>query len=72
MKIQKDASQVGFYELLIPCVKKSDAGKYSCVAFNRHGNATSEARVTVTGMFSLFLLKLKLDLYTLEKEKNVT
>ncbi|XP_047356866.1 obscurin isoform X6 [Vespa velutina] len=38
----------GFYEMVIPDVQKVDAGKYSCTAMNRYGEATCEATVTVT------------------------
>ncbi|XP_046823069.1 obscurin isoform X3 [Vespa crabro] len=38
----------GFYEMVIPDVQKVDAGKYTCTAMNRYGEATCEATVTVT------------------------
>lgn len=34
--------------MIIPDVKPKDAGNYSCVAYNKHGDVTSEATVTVT------------------------
>lgn len=34
--------------MVIPDVQKVDAGKYSCTAMNRYGEATCEATVTVT------------------------
>ena len=34
---------------MIPEVKKTDAGVYKCVATNKFGEASSEAKVTVTG-----------------------
>ncbi|XP_066256138.1 obscurin isoform X9 [Euwallacea similis] len=48
MQIIREHSDKGFYELVIPEVKKSDAGIYKCVATNKFGEALSEASVTVT------------------------
>lgn len=49
IKILSDHSEHGFYELVIPDVKFSDAGIYKCVAKNSFGEATSQSNVTVTG-----------------------
>ena len=48
VKIVTEKSDKGFYEIVIPNVQKEDAGKYSCAAQNRFGEATCEANVTVT------------------------
>lgn len=53
MQIIREHSDRGFYELVIPEVKKSDAGVYKCVATNKFGESSSEATVTVTGKFKL-------------------
>ncbi|CAG9815903.1 unnamed protein product, partial [Phaedon cochleariae] len=47
-QIIREHSDKGFYELVIPEVKKTDAGIYKCVATNKFGEASSEASVTVT------------------------
>ncbi|XP_022920655.2 obscurin isoform X3 [Onthophagus taurus] len=44
----KDLEQTGYYELVIPEVKGSDAGNYRCVAVNNYGEASCEAKLTVT------------------------
>jgi len=41
--------------MVIADVQKQDAGKYSCTAMNRYGDATCEAVVTVTDEKPLFL-----------------
>ncbi|XP_015180266.1 PREDICTED: muscle M-line assembly protein unc-89 isoform X4 [Polistes dominula] len=46
--IVTEKADKGFYEMVIPDVQKVDAGKYSCTAMNRYGEATCEATVTVT------------------------
>lgn len=38
---------MGFYELIVPEVRKTDAGHYSCTATNKYGIANCEATVTV-------------------------
>lgn len=48
IQVNSEAQEKGFYELIIPDVKPKDAGSYSCVAYNTHGDVTSEAKVTVT------------------------
>lgn len=48
-QIIREHSDRGFYELVIPDVKHSDAGVYKCVASNKFGEASTEATVTVTG-----------------------
>ncbi|KAJ8950645.1 hypothetical protein NQ318_010845 [Aromia moschata] len=53
-QIIKENSEKGFYELVIPVVKKSDAGVYKCVAKNRLGESSSEAKVTVTENKQIF------------------
>ncbi|XP_023017381.2 obscurin isoform X4 [Leptinotarsa decemlineata] len=47
-QIIREHSDRGFYELVIPVVKKSDAGLFKCVATNKFGEASSEATVTVS------------------------
>lgn len=54
VKIIRDKAENGFYELVIADVQKRDAGKYSCSAMNRFGEATCEAAVTVTDEKPLF------------------
>lgn len=48
-QVIREHSDSGFYELIIPVVKRSDAGLYKCIAKNKFGESTSEATVTVTG-----------------------
>lgn len=48
-QIIRELQESGFYELIIPVVKRSDAGLYKCVAKNKFGESTSEATLTVTG-----------------------
>nr|XP_033338378.1 obscurin isoform X2 [Megalopta genalis] len=55
VKIITEQSEKGFYELVIGDVQKGDAGKYSCTAKNRFGEASCEANVTVTDEKVLFL-----------------
>ncbi|XP_072755043.1 protein Obscurin isoform X6 [Anoplolepis gracilipes] len=55
VKIIRDNAEKGFYELVIADVQKQDAGKYSCSAMNRYGEATCEGVVTVTDVKPLFL-----------------
>lgn len=50
----KEKSDKGFYELVIPDVQEQDAGKYSCTAVNRFGEASCEASVTVCDEKSIF------------------
>lgn len=47
IQINSEKDYLGFYELIIPEVKYSDAGKYSCTATNKYGSASCEASVTV-------------------------
>ncbi|XP_025153244.1 obscurin isoform X6 [Harpegnathos saltator] len=54
VKIVRDNAEKGFYELVIADVQKQDAGKYSCTAMNRFGEAKCEAEVTVTDEKPLF------------------
>ncbi|XP_050295068.1 obscurin-like isoform X13 [Anthonomus grandis grandis] len=54
MQIIREHSDKGFYELVIPEVKKTDAGLYKCVATNKFGEASSEATVTVTDNKEIF------------------
>ncbi|XP_028138821.2 obscurin isoform X8 [Diabrotica virgifera virgifera] len=53
-QIIKEKAHIGFYELVIPVVKKEDAGVYKCVATNKHGEASSEANLTVTDNKKIF------------------
>ncbi|XP_060519331.1 obscurin isoform X9 [Cylas formicarius] len=54
LQVIREHSDKGFYELVIPEVKKSDAGEYKCVATNKFGEASSEAVVTVTDNKEIF------------------
>lgn len=54
IKILSDHSEHGFYELVIPDVKFSDAGLYKCVAKNSFGESSSQSNVTVTDSKSIF------------------
>lgn len=47
IQINSEKDYLGFYELIIPEVKHSDAGIYSCTASNKYGTANCEASVTV-------------------------
>ncbi|XP_018567720.1 obscurin isoform X4 [Anoplophora glabripennis] len=53
-QVIREHSDSGFYELIIPVVKKSDAGLYKCIAKNKFGESTSEATVTVTENKQIF------------------
>ncbi|XP_076666422.1 obscurin isoform X4 [Andrena cerasifolii] len=55
VNIVTDQSETGFYELVIGDVQKQDAGKYSCTAKNRYGEASCEGQVTVTDEKMLYL-----------------
>ncbi|XP_076762738.1 obscurin isoform X1 [Xylocopa sonorina] len=55
VKIVTEQADKGFYELVIADVQKQDAGKYSCTAKNRYGEASCEASVTVSDEKMLFL-----------------
>lgn len=46
-QVNTEKDYLGFYELIIPEVHHSDAGKYSCKATNKYGSAECEATVTV-------------------------
>lgn len=54
IQINSDKDYLGFYELIIPEVIKSDAGQYSCTATNKYGSAKCEASVTVCEDKDLF------------------
>lgn len=47
IQINSEKDYLGFYELIIPEVQYSDAGKFSCTASNKYGSANCEAKVTV-------------------------
>ncbi|XP_063930937.1 obscurin isoform X4 [Zophobas morio] len=47
-EVIREHSDRGFYELLIPEVKMSDAGYYKCVASNKWGEESSDAVLKVT------------------------
>ncbi|EDW57066.1 GM15480 [Drosophila sechellia] len=46
IQIIRDKDYLGFYELVIADVQKTDAGTYSCKATNKHGEANCEAIAT--------------------------
>ncbi|XP_012273370.1 obscurin isoform X3 [Orussus abietinus] len=54
VKVVTDNASKGFYELVIADVRHVDAGKYSCTATNRFGEASCEASVTVTEEKTIF------------------
>ncbi|XP_020711861.2 obscurin isoform X6 [Athalia rosae] len=54
IQIVTEKADKGFYELVIATVQPEDAGKYSCKARNRFGEAECEATVTVTDEKSIF------------------
>ncbi|KAK9307270.1 hypothetical protein QLX08_002302 [Tetragonisca angustula] len=55
VKVVTEQADKGFYELVISDVQKQDAGKYSCTAKNRFGEASCEATVTVSDEKMLYL-----------------
>ncbi|XP_034177401.2 obscurin isoform X2 [Osmia lignaria lignaria] len=55
VKIVTEQADKGFYELVISDVQKQDAGKYSCTAKNKFGEASCEATVTVSDDKMLYL-----------------
>ncbi|XP_017890129.1 obscurin isoform X5 [Ceratina calcarata] len=55
IKIVTEQADKGFYELVIADVQKQDAGKYSCTAKNKYGEASCEAQVTVSDEKMLYL-----------------
>lgn len=61
-QVMRDQSDKGFYELIIPVVKKEDAGSYKCVAINKFGESSCQANVTITGT-SIDLFKYKLSIF---------
>ncbi|KAJ6641273.1 Obscurin, partial [Pseudolycoriella hygida] len=46
-QVNSEKDYLGYYELIIPEVKKSDAGHYSCTATNKYGIDKCDAVVTV-------------------------
>lgn len=54
IQVNSEKDYLGFYELIIPEVKNSDAGQYSCTATNKYGIASCEATVTVCADKELF------------------
>ncbi|KAG4067668.1 hypothetical protein HA402_005440 [Bradysia odoriphaga] len=46
-QVNSEKDYLGYYELIIPEVKKSDAGHYSCTAKNKYGIDKCDAVVTV-------------------------
>ncbi|XP_031365474.1 obscurin isoform X3 [Apis dorsata] len=55
VKIVTEQGDKGFYELILEDVQKQDAGKYSCTAKNKFGEASCEASVTVSDEKMLYL-----------------
>jgi phage gp16-like protein len=56
IKIVTDKAEKGFYELVIADVLNEDAGKYSCTATNKYGEASCEATVTVTSKLMFIII----------------
>ncbi|KAI5708872.1 hypothetical protein M8J76_005116 [Diaphorina citri] len=54
VKIDKSRSSAGYYELILPQVTEEDAGQYKCIAMNEHGEAESEATLSVTDDKTIF------------------
>ncbi|XP_069669104.1 obscurin isoform X4 [Periplaneta americana] len=54
IQIVTEKAEKGFYELVIADVLPEDAGKYSCTAKNKYGEASCEAVVTVTNEKEIF------------------
>lgn len=52
IQIIRDKDYLGFYELVIADVQKTDAGTYSCKATNKHGEANCDAIATTVGKSS--------------------
>lgn len=53
-KINRENEALGFYELVIPEVKKTDTGTYNCTIYNKFGTAKSEAKLTVVQEKEIF------------------
>lgn len=47
VQVNSDKDYLGFYELIIPEVKRSDAGHYSCTATNKYGIEKCDAYLSV-------------------------
>ncbi|KAL1110551.1 hypothetical protein AAG570_008079, partial [Ranatra chinensis] len=47
IKIDNEKASTGYYELIIPEVRKEDAGVYKCIASNKYGQVSCEGSVTV-------------------------
>uniref|UniRef100_A0A8D8TG74 Muscle M-line assembly protein unc-89 n=1 Tax=Cacopsylla melanoneura TaxID=428564 RepID=A0A8D8TG74_9HEMI len=54
VKVEKARSSQGYYELILPQVREEDEGVYKCVAMNEHGEAESEATLSVTDDKTIF------------------
>lgn len=54
IQINSEKDYLGFYELIIPEVKYSDAGRYSCTATNKYGSVNCEAQMTVVEEKNVF------------------
>ncbi|CAH1393217.1 unnamed protein product [Nezara viridula] len=52
--MSQNAKNTGYYELVIPEVKYSDAGIYKCVATNKFGDATCQGMVSVVDDKNIF------------------
>lgn len=49
--IISDQAANGYYELIIPEVKNSDAGTYKCVATNSYGEVSCDGLLTIVGEY---------------------
>lgn len=54
VQVNSEKDYLGFYELILPEVKKSDAGHYSCTATNKYGIEKCDAYLTVVEDKNIF------------------
>lgn len=54
VQVNSEKDYLGFYELILPEVKKTDAGHYSCTATNKYGIEKCDAYLTVVEDKNIF------------------
>lgn len=54
VQINSEKDYLGFYELIIPDVKRSDAGRYACTATNKYGIEKCDAVLSVVEDKNIF------------------